>query len=325
MLSLVGMRAACTLTLVLAMGFPARAEPLEVGGAHERLWLKREGGKQQRYLRIQPDEVLVFRVSGPANLGLRCRELWVGQEAVPPVYLTVVRDQVEQGTVRFNLPRSDGARLVERPEMQVSGEVLVKIEIPEGAHEYHLLASGPREGILLRPFLGLRAKEKAIVATPGAVPGGEQARAGNPPLKKPVQAERQPAVLSPPPMDILDPVVWYREGEERSVIQQTVIQHEPCGIGPGMRTAGTVAAMFLLGSSSLLVSAAVQEQRAEDQPVQIPAGELFDRAENTYRASYVLGGLTVAALLATLVFYLVEDPDPGVNTAAVPGGLAVRF
>jgi hypothetical protein len=319
------MRVAYTLALVLAMSMPARAEPLEVGSKHERIWLKRDVGKRKRYIRLKPDEVLVFRVSGPANLGLRCRELWIGKEAVPPVYLTVVRDHKEQGTVRFILPRPDGARIAEHSEIQVSGEVLVKIEIPEGAHEYHLLVSGPQEGILLQPFLGIKAKEKVIVATPGAVSGREQAEETRVPPKETVQAEKRPAVLAPPSMDILAPVELSPGGEERGVIHQTIIRHRPGRIGPGTRTAGTVAAMFLLGSASLLVSGAVQEQRAENEPVQIPAGELFDRAEKTYQASYVLGGLTAAAVLATLVFYLVEEPDADEHGVVVPGGVEVRF
>lgn len=286
-----------------------------VESQHEQFLLEREGS-QYKYIRIKPDEVLILQVSGPADLGLRCRELWAGKEAVPPVYLTVVRDQKEQGTVRFVLPQPDDIRLAEHPGLQVSGEVLVKIEIPEGLHEYHLLVSGPREGILVKPFLGIRAQEKAIVATPGAGPVARK----KPLLKKnPTAMAKRPAVLSPPPMDFLEPVEVYRGGEEPGVIRRSVIHHQPHEIGPGTRTAGTVAAMFLLGSASLLISGAVQEQRAEDEPVQIPAGELFDRAEKTYQASCVMGGLTVAALLATLVFYLVEEPDPGM------GGVQVRF
>jgi hypothetical protein len=209
--------------------------------------------------------------------------------------------------------------------MRVSGEVLVKIEIPEGEHEYHLLVSGPREGILVQPFLGLKAEERVIVATPGAAPGEQKTTVGEPPPKEAVRPEKRPAILTPPPMDILDPVGLHLKAEKRGVIHQTVIHHRPQRIGPGTRTAGTVAAMFLLGTASLLISGAAQEQRAEDEPVQIPAGELFDRAENTYRASYVMGGLTVAALLATLVLYLVEEPDPGAEELTVPGGVEVRF
>jgi hypothetical protein len=299
--------------VVLAIGLPAGAGSLEVGSKHERFVLKKKSG-QKKYIRIKPGELLVFRVDGPANLGLRCRELWIGKEAVPPVYLTVVRDQKEQGTVRFVLPQPDGAGISERPEMQVSGEVLVKIEIPKGRHEYHLLVSGPQEGILIQPFLGLRARDKVIVATPGAV---DQP----PPAKTPGPTKKQPPVLSPPPMDILEPVLAVPGTGPETVISRTVIRHRPGGIGPGTRTSGTVAAMFLLGGASLFISAAAQEQRAADEPVQITAGELLDRADKTYQAAYVLTGLGAAALLTTLVVYLVEEPDIG----AVPGGVEVRF
>ena len=299
--------------LVLAIGLPAGAGPLEIGSKHERFVLKKKSG-QKKYIRIKPGELLVFRVEGPANLGLRCRELWVGKQAVPPVYLTVVRDQKEQGTVRFVLPQPDGAGISERPEMQVSGEVLVKIEIPRGVHEYHLLVSGPQEGILVLPFLGLRAREKVIVATPGAVdPPPEE--------KKPPPKKKPPPVLSAPPADILEPVALAPRDEVAEVVRQTVIRHRPGGIGPGTRTSGTLAAMFLVGGASLFISAAAQEQRAADEPVQIPAGELLDRADKTYQAAYVLTGLGAAALLTTLVVYLVEEPGIG----AVPGGMEVRF
>jgi hypothetical protein len=308
------LRFAAALAVILAIGLPVRAGPLEVGSKHERLVLKRTTGQEKRYIRIKPAELLILRVEGPNNLGLRCRELWVGKEAVPPVYLTVVRDQKEQGTVRFVLPKPDGTRISERPEMQVSGEVLVKIEIPRGAHEYHLLVSGPREGILIRPFLGVRAREKVIVATPGAV--------NSPPAeKKPAPINKQPPVLSAPPADILEPVALGPREEVAEVVYQTIIRHRPGGIGPGTRTSGTLAAMFLLGGASLFISAAAQEQRAADEPVQIAAGELLNRADKTYQAAYVLTGLGAAALLTTLVVYLVEEPDIGV----VPGGVEVRF
>jgi hypothetical protein len=307
------LRFAVALAIMLATGLPARAGPLEVGSKHERLMLKRKTG-QKKYIRIKPGELLILRVEGPNNLGLRCRELWVGKQAVPPVYLTVVRDQKEQGTVRFVLPQPDEARISERPEMQVSGEVLVKIEVPRGAHEYHLLVSGPREGILVLPFLGLRAREKVIVATPGAVdPPPEE--------KKPAPTKKPPPVLSAPPVDILEPVALAPREEVAEVVHQTIIRHRPGGIGPGTRTSGTLAAMFLLGGASLFVSAAAQEQRAADEPVQIPAGELLDRADKTYQAAYVLTGLGAAALLTTLVVYLVEEPGIG----AAPGGVEVRF
>lgn len=310
----------CALAVTLATAFPVRAGPLEVGSKHERLWLKRESGRQKKYIRLKPGELLILRVSGPNNLGLRCRELWIGKEAVPPVYLTVVRDQKEQGTVRFTLPQPDETRIAEHPQMQVSGEVLVKIEIPDGPHEYHLLVSGPQEGILVQPFLGLRAREKVIVATPGASPVAEQ----EPPLKSnPSIEKKRPEVLLPPPIDILEPVALASEEKVPEVIHQTVIRHRPSSIGPGTRTSGTAAAIFLLGSASLFISAAAQEQRAGDEPVQIPAGELVDRADRTYQAAYVLGGLGAVALLATLVFYLVEEPDPGIGV--IPGGVEVRF
>jgi hypothetical protein len=81
--------------------------------------------------------------------------------------------------------------------------------------------------------------------------------------------------------------------------------------------------MFLLGSASLLISGAVLENRAMDEPIPELAGELHERAEGTYQASYVFCGLTAAALLATLVFYLAEEPDPGVGDD--PAGLEIRF
>lgn len=304
------------LAILPAMSLPVQAGPLEIGSKHERMVLERKTGTQKRYIRIKPGELLILRVTGPNNLGLRCRELWVGKEAVPPVYLTVVRDQKEQATVRFVLPQTDGARISERPEMEISGEVLVKIEIPPGDHEYHLLVSGPQEGILVQPFLGLRAREKVIVATPGAV--------DKPPVEdKPPPAKKRQEVLAPPPVDILEPVALLAEEKVSEVVHQTVIHHRPGSIGPGTRTSGSLAAMFLLGGASLFISAAAQEQRAGDEPVQIPAGELLDRADKTYQAAYVLTGLGAAALLATLVCYLVEEPVPGFSAA--PGGVEIRF
>jgi hypothetical protein len=308
--------ALATALAVPALSLPARAGPLEVDGQRQHMVLKRKSD-QRKYLRIKPGELLKLRVEGPNNLGLRCRELWIGKEAVPPVYLTVVRDQKEQGTVRFVLPAPDGAGIPARPEMQVSGEVLVKIEVPRGTHGYQLLVSGPREGILVQPFLGLRARDKVIVATPGVVEEPPPAE------KKPAPMKKQPPVLLAPPVDILEPVALAPGEEIAEVVRHTVIRHRPGGIGPGTRTSGTLAAMFLLGGASLFISGAAQEQRAADEPVQIPAGEYLDRSDKTYQAAYVLTGLGAAALMATLVFYLVEEPAPGISAA--PGGVEVRF
>jgi len=307
------------LAAVLATDLPVQAGTLKIGSRHERFLVERKSG-QKKYIRIKPGELLLVRVDGPNNLGLRCRELWVGRESVPPVYLTVVRDQKEQGTVRFVLPQPDGARISGRPEMQVSGEVLVKIEIPPGAHEYHLLVSGPQEGVLVQPFLGLRSREKAIVATPGADAAAVEETQVE---KKPPPVKKRPELPVPPPPDILEPVAMDSADGPEAVITRTVIHHRPGGIGPGTRTSGTLAAMFLLSGVSLFISAAAQEQRAGDEPVQIPAGELLDRADKTYQAAYVLTGLGASALLTTLVVYLVEEPGPGLS--AVPGGVQVRF
>jgi hypothetical protein len=78
------------------------------------------------------------------------------------------------------------------------------------------------------------------------------------------------------------------------------------GFGPGTRISGSLAAVFLLGGTALLASAAALDGEARGEPVQISAGALYDRSGRTYAAAGGLLGVAGAAALTCLVFYLVE-------------------
>jgi hypothetical protein len=141
------------------------ADGLDLRSQQERLELI-DGQERSSYLVLPNEGLFVFRVKGPDDVGLRVRAvLFEKEQEIPSVDLTVVRDGQEQGTVRFEFPKPDGAGSPSRKDIRISGEVLVKIEIPEGVHEYSLLLTGQRNGCLIHPFLGLR-KKKGVVVPP---------------------------------------------------------------------------------------------------------------------------------------------------------------
>lgn len=263
------------------------------------------------YLWLKTTRMMRLEVSGPTHLGLRLRQVLSEGRPAAPVDLTVVRDDAEQGTVRFPVPAGDGT---------LSGEVLVRIDVPEGTHTYRLLVSGPDRGVVLQPFTGaIRDDRAAIVATPG----GDRVDLPAPgPRRRP---RPLPKPLEPPTDDLLGPV----SAGERRVLGPTSyrvqVEPEPDGLfaGPRTRTLGSLAGTLLLGATALAISGGVQESRARDEPVQIRAGEIFDRAERTNDAAITLAVLGGVAFVSAVVYYYLEDtPGPAGGPSSVA---VVRF
>lgn len=318
------------LWMLLAGG--AHAGEVEVRTEHERLVL--EGQQGRGYHWIEPEEMLVLRVEGPANLGLRVHKVMEASRPTAAVVdLTVVRDDLEQGTVRFRLPPARDARIIGHEKLMVSGEVLVKIEVPDGVHRYRVIATGPGVGLMLETFLGLQDRKEVVVATPGQVEVPVQPR-------EPTTAERRgstrgaekeeppasPPQLQPQEPEVLPPVAAARDRGADVIVQRPIVYRETHRFGPATRVAGTATGMLMAGAMSLLASGGALEQRARDEQVQIPAGVLHDRAQRTFRASAVLGVLAASAAVVTLVCYLVEEPDRRRDEAgAASGAFVVRF
>lgn len=326
------------MVVVLLLGLsPVHAGEVEVLTGHEKLRLT--GGGDRLFHWLKPEEMLLLQVKGPADLGLRVRKVMDStRPTVAVVDLTVVRNDQEQGTVRFRLPPPADSGIPGHDELVASGEVLVKIEVPPGRQHYRLIASGPGAGLLLQPFLGLRARKEVVVATPGQVdattiptgpdgqgPGKNAGKSGQVPEAGLVPAERKPR-LKAPQMDVLPRVVASVPEDKDIIVVPPLVHRASHRFGPGTRVAGTTTAMLAAGALSLLAAGGALEQGARDETVQIPAGELHERAERTFEASAVMGVLAAAAAVTTLVLYLVESPDPLRDTPdAAPGALVVRF
>jgi hypothetical protein len=283
---------------------PAGAGQLEIKSSHPAHpdlagyhWLK-----TTRMMRLE--------VSGPTHLGLRLRQVVSEGRPPTPVDLTVVRDDAEQGTVRFPVPAGSGS---------LSGEVLIRIDVPEGDHTYRLLVSGSDRGVVLQPFSGAIAEDKgAIVATPG----GDRVVVPKPGPRRQPRPKPEPRPLEAPEEDLLGAVAVgpRRDAGPRTYHEVIEPLADPGTVGPRTLTLGSLAGVLLLSATGLAISGGVQESRAEQEPVQVRAGVYYDRAERTNQAAITVAVLGGAALVTALVYYYLEEPagDPS-------AGAAIRF
>ncbi|MBN2493945.1 MAG: hypothetical protein JXR96_05075 [Deltaproteobacteria bacterium] len=262
------------------------------------------GGKLQAAHWLKPGEMMTLEVLGPTHLGLRIREILEAGRQPVPVDLTVVRDDTQQGTVRFRVNPSD--------ERGLSAEVLIRIDVPKGVHGYRLLVFGPPQGVVLLAFTGVLDDSSALIATPGGADIGHThvPRAPVPPKVQPAPKRTE---LKPPEPDIMASVPAQRP--DGFAPRTTRIHYEPepeapvhWSMGPGTRISSAVAGALLLGASSVAISGAVQERQARDEAVQIEAGRLLDRADHSYRVAGVMFGIAGAAVLTAVLFAVLEQP-----------------
>jgi hypothetical protein len=295
---------------LLGTAGPAAAGPVHVRSQHEQ---RPVAGADAPYLWLPTGQMLQLDVSGPTQLGLRLRQVLVSGRSPVPVDLTVVRDDREQGTVRFGVPPADA---------ELSDEVLVRIDVPPGPHTYRVLVSGPRRGVLVQPFSGrIHPAREAIVATPGS----DRRRPPEPDRPPPRRRRPEPKPLQAPEPLLLDPVP-VTAAPATSPRSERLVHRPPSAprLGPATRGAGALAGMGLLGATALAIASGVHQRRAEDAAVQLAAGAWFDRAERTRRAAAIGYGLAGAAAVAAVVLYFVERPEQ--TQPAGAGGVAVlRF
>ncbi len=295
---------------LLGTAWPAAAGPVRVRSHHEQ---RTVAGADAPYLWLPTGQMLQLGVSGPTQLGLRLRQLLVADRPPVPVDLTVVRDDREQGTVRFGVPPADA---------EISGEVLVRIDVPAGRHTYRMLVSGPRRGVLVQPFSGrIHPAREAIVATP------HSDRRRQPEPARPVPRRRRPEPEPLPALEpqLLDPVPVTAAPTARPRSER--LRHRPATaprLGPATRGAGALAGMGVLGATALAIASGIHQQRAEDAAVQRTAGDWFDRAERTRQAAAIGYGLAGAAAMAAVVLYFVERPGR-TRPAGAAGVALLRF
>jgi len=297
--------------VLLLPGAVLRAEDkLELRTKQKKVELQ-AGQERHPFLFLPIEELFIFRVKGPEDVGIRFRVMLAADDPSPGVDLTVVRDGLEQGTVRFSFPSSDGASIVDWDDTRVSGEILVKIEIPEGHHEYSMLVTGPRHGCLIHPFLGLRKQKGVVVATPGKT---AESLSPRPPRRKPRPASvasglnpSEGPLARPDPEVLIDVNPWAsldlspEEAERRWSAGDRLRR-----LGLWTRISGSFAGLCLVGTVSLLVSSALIEQQADQESVQIPAADLFERSRRGYQFAGIMGGLSAVALGATALLYWLE-------------------
>lgn len=297
----------------LVAGMPvasAQTGSLKIQSQHDQ----RSVEGQSAYLWLKAHQMMQLEVHGPIDLGLRLYQVLRPGHQPGSVDLTVVRDDVEQGTVRFRVPQGKN---------EFSGQVLVRIDVPSGRHAYRLLISGSSEGVLVLPFTGsLDSDTQAIIATPG----GDREAVSKPKrrpaiVRRSVERPRIPQVVEP---DLLEPIASVEpdtlDPETYLIVSEPGVT-QPF-IGPGALTSGGLAGALALGAASLAIVGSVQTQRAEDEAVQILAGEHYDRAQRSYQAAAVFGGLAGAAVLTAVVFYLIEESPAA---ASLPTGSLAGF
>jgi hypothetical protein len=297
------------LAFVIIAAFPSSADAgkLKVTSKHKKIGLEHKN-RQIEYYVLQADEMLTLTTYGPDNIGLRLRELKRKNEAIMPIDLTVVRDDIEQGTVRIRLPSQKEVGVAELgSDLRASDEVFVKIEVPKGRHQYRILATGHRKGVLIHVFLGVRHVKNAIVATPGKIDKKSkvvEAKKVKPKIvKKPSKVK-----LEPPSDDVLAVVPSYKRADRLDEVSGYAIHHRPGEerYGPVTKLTGSTALVFFTATLPLVISGVVFDSRSKNEPVQVVAGQLRDRAKSTYQAAAIMGGVTVALIGATIIAYFVE-------------------
>ncbi len=285
----------------LFVAWAAQAGSLEVGSEHELLKI---AGQREEFLWLEAGDMLMLRVVGPTDVGLRLCVLLDESQLPLPVDLTVVKDDRDQGTVRFSVPGAGAGKLTVKGlgSSACSEMVLLKMEVPKGRHGYRILASGNDKGVLIVPFSGKIGRGKYLVATPGQI--GKEQETEKETVKTPVAREKV-LVLEVPPPDILDGVSAAVIND--SALMGSIIFHRPQPRSPTSRIAAQVAGMLGVGTVALLVSGGVLRGMAKDEGVQIGAGSLFDQSQGAYRASLVVGSMAATAAAVALVSYLLEE------------------
>jgi hypothetical protein len=289
----------------------ARGPRLEIRGQEPRSEVAGEGS----YVWLRPRVMLELEAVGPAQVGLRVRQVLPEDREGLPVDLTVVRDDQEQGTVRFRAPPPDGQRAVGLGAL--SGPILVRLDVPAGPHVYRLLVSGDEQGILLQPYGG-DLQSAAVVATPGREVVRE-------PVTRPRPRPRSsPAPRAEPPEELAALEAGRRPALD---FEGRAFMHEPAPTGAwnrGFWASAGLAGVLLVGGTGAFAAGGLLASAARSEPVQIAANERLDQAERAYRAGGALYGLAGAALIAALVLYALSpeeitlDPPDG-------AGLGLRF
>jgi len=284
----------------LFVAWAAQAGSLEVGSEHELLKI---AGQREEFLWLEAGDMLMLRVVGPTDVGLRLCVLLDESQLPLPVDLTVVKDDREQGTVRFLVPGAGKLTVKGMGSSACSEMVLLKIEVPKGRHGYRILASGNDKGVLIVPFSGKIGRGKYLEATPLQI--GKEQEAEKETVKTPV-ARKKVLVLDVPPPDILAGVPAALIDD--SALMGSTIFHRPRASSPTSRIAAQVAGMLGVGTVVLLVSGGVLHGMAEDENVQIGAGSLYDQSQGAYRASLVMGSMAATAgAVALISYYLLEE------------------
>ncbi len=270
--------------------------------APDSIWLK-----EYRMMRLQ--------TSGPGRLAIQFRQVLVPDRIAGPVDLTIVRDDEEQGTIRFSTPGREG---------EFSQPVMVLIDVPAGTHTYRLLVSGPSSGVVLKTMEGKLDADTDVIEVSTSLEKKQGLKFGMlkdiNPKKRKTKNLRTKVMRSQ--TDVLGPVCASHAG--RTNPQTSLFYNNPdvptSTLGPGAMTAGGMMFVFLLSSASLAASAGVQSHRARQDLSK--ADEFLDRARRTNRAAMIMVGAAGVALITAVVMYFVEDD---VSPAVVPDETATGF
>ncbi len=277
--------------------------------APDSIWLK-----EYRMMRIE--------TLGPTKLAISFRQVLVPDQMAGPVDLTIVRDDEEQGTIRFSTPGKDG---------ELSDTVLLVMNVPVGTHTYRMLVSGPQRGVVVKFLEGRVDPENKVIEVTTSLEKKEGLKYGllqDNRAKPQKNRNRSRKSTMRSQTDVLDTVPVSRG--KKSAPQTSLLYNNPdvptSTLGPGAMAAGGMMFVFLLSSASLAASAGVQSQRAREYPSM--ADEYLGKARRANDAALVMAGAAGLALVTAVVMYLVEYDDSqteGIADEPASRGFSVRF
>lgn len=272
----------------------------------DSIWLK-----EYRMMRIE--------ATGPGRLPLSFRQVLVPDRVAGPVDLTIVRDDEEQGTIRFSTPGKDG---------ELSQQVMVLIDVPAGTHTFRLLVSGPQSGVVVKPVEGKLDANTDVIEVTTSLEKKLGLKFGmlnddDAQKKKTVHGHRR-VIKSQTDVIGAVSISHVRKSNPQTALMYNNPDVPTSTLGPGAMTAGGLMFVFLMSSASLAASAGLQSKRARQDPSL--ADELLDRARRTNKAALVMAGAAGAALVTALVMYLVEGDNKLVSVPDEPaGGFSMHF
>jgi hypothetical protein len=284
---------------------------LEIRSTHEKAKVQ-VASEIQDYVYLSPDGILVFEISSSNHVGVRFRALVNAFDLLVPVYVTVIRDDEEQGTIRLGLPAIDeSATWLERKQASLSKEVLLKIAVPPGRHSYQVLFNGPNGGVIVQAFVNTELLKSAIEATPGTRMPEELEKRPSPhrqtnlPRISAVEKKRFPLLSS---QEWLGSVTTAAEGPNTGRWLESKAQARRRHLNAWTRISYTVAGALFLGGVSLAISGTAHNHATYSAQNLFSQEEMVGRSQRTFRAAGIFFSLSAVSAMVGMTLFGLDEP-----------------